>query len=155
MTTMQVYLSILLVFLLFSGNFGASVYPKSCKIDKNCPVPKRFCALCIRGNGPACTTPICVNNRCGVIKACSLKVSGTCSVDGDCITHPLCETCKTNTGPFCAQARCLGGQCATIAPCSIQLWSYHVVKHWGHLKLHLILSRLTFLVILYNLDSQL
>ena len=119
--TMQFGLSILLVFLLFSSHFGSSVYAKSCRRDQQCTVSNRICALCIQGRGPACSIPICLNNRCGVINVCSLELSGTCSTDGDCITPLFCETCKANTGPPCAQAKCLGGQCATIAPCSIQL----------------------------------
>ena len=120
MTTMQFSIPILLAFVLFSNHFGSGVYAKSCKKDQQCTVTNRICALCIQGRGPACTTSICLDGRCGVIDACSLELSGTCTADGDCITPFFCEACKGNRGPACAQARCFSGQCATIGPCTIQ-----------------------------------
>lgn len=116
---MQICLPALITLLLFSSISVSSARSTSCAKDSQCQVSNTICALCIQGKGPACTTPICVDGKCGQIGPCSLDLSGSCTDSSQCITNHVCLTCMQYRVPFCTQAICLNNQCAVIAPCSI------------------------------------
>jgi hypothetical protein len=128
---MHFWPSILLVLLLFLSNFGSGINATSCINDQQCTVSNISCPLCIQGNGPTCTSSICVFRRCVTIEACSLQFSGTCKKDGDCIADLLFEACSANMGPYTAKAICVNGTCAQIELCTIQLKNWSFLCHEG------------------------
>jgi hypothetical protein len=120
---MHLWSLILLVFLInFDSSDNATIH---CEKDVQCNVTSRICADCVNPNSiplyPSCTSAICINDQCGTLAPCSLKLSGDCTTAGDCITSKLCKKCKKDEGPSCPTARCVDKQCANIPLCSIPL----------------------------------
>ena len=119
--------SLSFIFLVFLINFHSIDNTTIlCTNDKECPVSHRICAECvsIKKNVtlyPSCTTGICIDGKCGTLNVCSLQLTGTCKVDGDCIRNFLCLGCMVNKAPSCVKARCINRKCALIKPCTITL----------------------------------
>ncbi len=118
---MHLWSSFSFVILISLINFDSSVNAVHCKNDARCKVTHIFCADCIIHNYPFCTSSICIDNQCGILEACSLKLNGNCTTDGNCIRNALCRICDKYKGPPCATARCINNQCALIEPCTIPL----------------------------------
>ena len=100
---------------------GSIPDPSRCTVPSDCVFPK-ICALCLQGYSPGCNQAECINGRCKIIQACSIKETTTtelCENDGQCPYPEYCAVeCEQGLGPLCASAECIDGKCQTIAPCS-------------------------------------